>query len=143
MRKKIVMAMATITMCVCSVNAYTIGGMYVTLIDCSWGENDKAQQEYEQAKKKADIDYKYRLLEAQSSNNEKEYDGSPGERLYQAKKDSYSNEYKYLQALLQRNKDLELAKLQYEANKNGYIGTYKDSSGNLYKIFFGSNYCQH
>ncbi len=68
MRKKIVMAMATIIMCVCSVNAYTIGGMYVTLIDCSWGQ------------------------------------------------------YGY---------------------KNGYIGTYKDSSGNLYQVFFGSNYCKY
>lgn len=27
--------------------------------------------------------------------------------------------------------------------KYGFIGTYKDSSGNLYRIFFGSNYCQH
>lgn len=25
----------------------------------------------------------------------------------------------------------------------GYVGIYKDGYGNLYKIFFGSNYCEH
>lgn len=55
-------------LCVCGANAYTIGGMYVRLIDCSWGQ------------------------------------------------------YGY---------------------QHGYIGTYKDSSGKFYQVFFGSNYCQY
>lgn len=49
-------------------SAYYIGGMYVTLVDCSWGQ--------------------------------------------------YGYEY-------------------------GNIGTYKDSSGKLYQVFFGSNACQY
>ncbi|MGX2972576.1 hypothetical protein [Helicobacter sp. T3_23-1059] len=53
---------------VSGLSAYYIGGAYVTLVDCSWGQ--------------------------------------------------YGYEY-------------------------GNIGTYKDSNGNLYRVFFGSNYCQY
>ncbi len=68
MKKKLFAAIAAIMLCVCGANAYTIGGMYVSLVDCSWGQ------------------------------------------------------YGY---------------------QHGYIGTYKDSNGKLYQVFFGSNYCQH
>lgn len=38
MRKKLFVAIATIMLCACGANAYTIGGMYVRLVDCSWGQ---------------------------------------------------------------------------------------------------------
>lgn len=65
---KIIACIALSALFVSAASAYYIGGMYVTLVDCSWGQ--------------------------------------------------YGYEY-------------------------GNIGTYKDSSGKLYQVFFGSNACQY
>lgn len=65
---KIIVCIALSALFASVASAYYIGGMYVTLVDCSWGQ--------------------------------------------------YGYEY-------------------------GNIGTYKDSSGKLYQVFFGSNACQY
>lgn len=65
---KIIACIALSALFVSAASAYYIGGMYVTLVDCSWGQ--------------------------------------------------YGYEY-------------------------GNIGTYKDSNGKLYQVFFGSNACQY
>lgn len=81
-------------------------------------EKDKAQHRYEQDLKRADIEYKYDILSAlYKDSGKKEYEGSPGDILYQSKKDQTND--KAVTALLNRGKKKELAKATLEGSLKG------------------------
>ncbi|RDU65150.1 hypothetical protein [Helicobacter sp. MIT 14-3879] len=50
-----------------------------------------------------------------------------------------------LNAFFLGNKSLTLLKCNYGqwGYEYGYIGIYEDSDNNIYKIFFGNNWCQN